>query len=256
MMLAVWGDFQIQEIIPKIEQAFSNWERVDAVPVNMPEVHYAFRSTVNQIQKDDINQSNVFLGHIGGMKNDPDYFALIVANEILGAPFTGRLFKNVRSRQGLAYSTFGHYSANYTYPGLFYVGCQTKSASTVKAIGAMLNEVRQMTLSEVTDEELAIAKESFLNAFVFHFDTQGEIIGRLMTYAYYDYPADFLQQIKENVEKVTKQDVLHVARKHFKPDAMQILVVGRTQDFDEPLSALGNVQEIDITIPEPDSRNK
>ena len=108
-----------------------------------------------------------------------------------------------------------------------------------------------MMESEVTNEELALAKDSFLNSFVFNFDTTGEIVNRLMTYEYYGYPADFLLQIKQNVEKVTKEDVLRVARKHLKPDQVQILAVGRPDDFDEPLSTLGPVNEIDITIPTP-----
>ena len=203
------------------------------------------------IRKDDVNQSNIYLGHIGGLRSDPDYFALIVMNRILGGGFTSRLFRNVRSREGLAYSVFGSYSANYDYPGEFYVGCQTKSESTVKAIRAMLREVEKMKDSEVTDEELALAKDSFLNSFVFNFDTTGEIVNRLMTYEYYGYPSDFLMKIKQNVEKVTKADVLHVARKHLKPDQVQILAVGRPDDFDEPLSTLGPVNEIDITIPTP-----
>jgi predicted Zn-dependent peptidase len=169
----------------------------------------------------------------------------------LGGGFTGRLFKNVRSREGLAYSVFGAYSANFEYPGEFYVGCQTKSGSTVYAIQAMLKEVQKMQEAEVTDEELALAKDSFLNSFVFNFDTKAEIVNRLVTYEYYGYPSDFLQKTKESVEKVTKADVLRVARKHLKPDTVQILAVGRPQDFDQPLSTFGPVNEIDITIPPP-----
>jgi zinc protease len=206
---------------------------------------------VNLVRKGDVNQSNIYLGHIGGLMSDPDYFALIVMNRILGGGFTGRLFKNVRSREGLAYSVFGAYSANYKYPGEFYVGCQTKSESTVHAIQAMIREIEKMQESEVTDEELALAKDSFLNSFVFRFDSEGEIVNRLMTYEYFGYPADFLLKIKANVEKVTKADVLRVARKHLQPDKLQILAVGRPDDFDEPLSVLGPVNEIDITIPPP-----
>ncbi|HUV63304.1 MAG TPA: insulinase family protein, partial [Sedimentisphaerales bacterium] len=143
------------------------------------------------------------------------------------------------------------YSANYDHPGEFYVGCQTKSESTVYAIRVMLKEVEKMQEAEVTDEELALAKDSFLNSFVFNFDAKGEVVNRLMTYEYYGYPADFLQKTKQNVEKVTKADVLRVARKHLQPDKVQILAVGRPDDFDEPLSALGPVSEIDITIPPP-----
>jgi predicted Zn-dependent peptidase len=250
-MLAVWGDFDTKEMIAKIEQVFENWEKVDLHFPKVPEVKYEFRKTVNVIRKDDVNQSNVYLGHIGGLRSDPDYFALIVMNRILGGGFTSRLFRNVRSREGLAYSVFGAYSANYDYPGEFYVGCQTKSESTVYAIRAMLREVEKMRESEVTDEELALAKDSFLNSFVFNFDTRGEVVNRLMTYEYYGYPADFLLQIKENVEEVSKADVLRVAKKHLKPDEVQILAVGRPQDFGEPMSSLGAVNEIDITIPAP-----
>ncbi|MCJ7674552.1 MAG: insulinase family protein, partial [Sedimentisphaerales bacterium] len=256
--LAVWGDFDAEQMTKKIEEAFKAWDKADAKPAvpsaalraGVPQVRYEFRPTVNVIQKEEMNQSCICLGHIGGMMNDPDYFALVVMNEILGGSFTSRLFKNVRSRMGLAYAVFGVYSADYDHPGVFYVGCQTKSKSTAQAIRAMSEEVKKITEAEVTDEELALAKESYLNSFVFNFDSRAEIVRRLMIYHYFGYPEDFLQKTKDNVEKVTKADVLRVARKHLQPDKMQILAVGRPQDFDEPLSVFGQVREIDITIPQ------
>ncbi|UCG46251.1 MAG: insulinase family protein [Phycisphaerales bacterium] len=251
VMLAVCGDFNTREMVTKIEEVFKKWERREVLVPAVPEVRYEFRPTVNVVRKDDINQSNIYLGHIGGLMSDPDYFALVIMNRILGAGFTSRLFKNIRSREGLAYSVFGNYSANFDHPGLFYVGCQTKSGATVRAIRAMTDEVRKITETEVTDEELDLAKDSYLNSFVFNFDTRREIVNRLMTYAYFGYPPDFLQRTKSNVEKVTKADVLRAARKHLVPDKMQVLAVGRPDDFDEPLSVLGSVNEIDITIPPP-----
>jgi len=251
MMLAVWGDFDAQEMIAKIEKAFAGWQRIDLEFPDKPAVDYDWQSTVNLVNKPDLNQSNIYLGHIGGTMDDPDYFALTVLNQILGGGFTGRLFKNVRSRQGLAYSVFGRYSSSFDHPGMFYVGCQTKSESTVQAIKAMKAEVRKITEAQVDDEELAVAKDSYLNSFVFNFDSKSEVVGRLMTYEYYGYPADFLQKTKESVEKVTKADILRVARAHLKPETMQILVVGKPDDFDEPLTIFGDVQEIDVTIPAP-----
>jgi len=251
IMLAVCGDFDTDEMIKKIDSAFRDWRKADLNIPDTPQIDYKFRKTVNQIRKEDVNQSNIYLGHVGGLMSDPDYFALVVMNKILGGGFTGRLFKNVRSREGLAYSVFGSYSANFDYPGEFYVGCMTKSESTVYAIRAMLREVEKMRESEVTDEELDLAKESFLNSFVFNFDTKSEIVARRMLYEYFGYPADFLQKTKENVEKVTKTDVLRVAQRHLKPDAVQILVVGRPENFDQPLSTLGETNEINITIPPP-----
>ncbi len=250
-MMAVWGDFKTEQMVTKVTGAFKDWPEGDVELPPVPQVKYEFQSTANVVTKQDMNQSIIRLGHIGGVMSDPDYFALMVMNEILGSGFTSRLFKNVRSRQGLAYSVFGVYSADFDHPGMFYVGSQTKLGSTVHSINAMVDEVRKMTQEEVTNEELALAKDSFLNSFVFNFESRGQIVSRLMTYVYYGYPEDFLQKTKDNVEKVTKADVLRVAKKHLRPDKVQILVVGKPEEFDKPLSTLGEVKTIDITIPTP-----
>ena len=251
MMLAVWGDFDTQEMIARIEKAFDGWAKIDLDLPPAPEVDYTWRATVNLVARGDLNQSNIYIGHIGGRMNDPDYAALTLMNHILGGGFTGRLFKNVRSRQGLAYSVFGTYATRYDRPGVFSMGCQTKSESTVHAIEAIREEARKMTQEEVTDEELELAKDSYLNSFVFNFDSTGQIISRLMTYEYYGYPPDFLQQTRERIEKVTKADILKAAQAHLRPDALQILVVGRPDDFGRPLAALGGVRSIGVTIPPP-----
>ena len=247
MMLAVWGDFDTDGMIAMLQKVFGEWEKADTEIPAVPEVKYEYRPTVNLVRKDDINQACILLGHIGGLMSDPDYFTLVVMNLALN----NRVYKNVRSREGLAYSAYGDYGADYDHPGVFWVSCQTKSEATVYATRAMIAEVRKITESEITDEELALAKEGFLNSFVFNFESKGGIVERLMTYEYFGYPADFLQKTKTNVEKVTKADILRVARKHLHPDKLQILAVGRPDDFDEPLSVLGSVNEIDITIPPP-----
>ena len=247
-MLGVWGDFDTDEMVTKISDVFGGWKKAGFQRPELPGVDYTFDSSVNFIRKDDINQSTVVLGHIGGVMDNPDYFALRVMNDILSGGFSGRLFRNVRSEQGLAYAVFGIYSANYTYPGIFYVACMTKSETTAQAIRSLRHEVERMKTDEITEEELNLAKESFLNSFVFNFDTRREIINRQMTYEYYGYPQDFLEKTKTEVEKVTVEDVKRVAREYLQPDKVRLVVVGNDQDFDEPLSAFGEVNEIDVTI--------
>jgi predicted Zn-dependent peptidase len=134
---------------------------------------------------------------------------------------------------------------------MFTVGCQTKSESTLQAISAMTAELKKIRESEVTQEELKLAKESFMNSFVFNFDTEGEIVSRILTYEYYGYPADFLMKMRDQIEKVTAADILRAARTHIHPDKLQILVVGNPNEFDKPLSILGQVRTIDTTIPAP-----
>jgi zinc protease len=211
MMAAVWGDLATRRWSARRE-GLQGWEKFDARFIRCR------RSTKNARQREPRGPSRpesvqIFLGHFGGLRNDPDYFSLVVIEPVLGGGFTGRLFKNVRSRQGLAYSVFGAYGVDYAHPGMLSLGCQTKSESTVQAIQSILSEVEKMRQAEVADEELETAKESFLNSFVFNFDSGGEVVTRLLTYEYYGYPADILFLTAIAVEMVTKADGARVARK-------------------------------------------
>jgi len=246
--IAVWGDFKSADMVNKIKTALAKWKKGVLSTQPWPKVSYDYKYTVNFIDKPDVNQSNIMLGHIGGLMNNPDYPALNIMNFILSFE---RMFKRIRTDEGLAYSVWGDYGASYIYPGTFSCGAQTKSQSTVYAIDIMLKELKKITEQEVSDEELAKAKDGYLNSYVFNFESKSQIVNRLMTYAYYGYPLDFTERLKAGVEKVSKADVLRVAKKYLQPDKVQILVVGKKEDFDKPLSTLGAVNVIDITIPAP-----
>ncbi len=247
-LMAVWGDFKAADMVAKLKSVLGAWKKGKPSVPPWPKVDYEFNSTVNYIDKPDVNQTNVIMGHIGGLMNNPDLPALYLMNQILSFE---RMFKRVRTDEGLAYNVWGSYGASYVYPGSFSCGVQTKSQSTVYAIGIMLQELKKITEQEVTDAELAKAKDGYLNSYVFEFESKSQVVNRMMTLAYYGYPADFTEKLKQGVEKVTKADVLRVARKYIRPDKVQILVVGKKEDFDKPLSTLGPVNVIDIAIPAP-----
>ena len=247
-LLAVWGDFDSAALKAALNKTLGAWKSGTVAVPAWPEVKYEDRFTVNFIDKPDVNQSNIMLGHIGGLMNNPDFPALTVMNSILSFD---RMFKKIRTDEGLAYSVWGAYASRLDFPGTFSCGAQTKSQSTVYAIDLMIKEMKRLATEEVTDQELAKAKNQYLNSFIFRFDSRAKIINRMLNYAYFGYPMNFSEQVKSGVEKVTKADVLRVARKYLKPDKVQILVVGKASDFDKPLSALGEVRTIDITIPPP-----
>ena len=249
--IALWGDFDAEAMGDKIRATFEDWEaepgfkRPEPPAVDAPQGR-----AIYTIEKDDVTQSTVLIGHVGEVTLEhPDYFPLIVMNEILGGGFSSRLFQRVRSDLGLAYAVFGNYSADYETPGTFYSGTFTKSPTTVKAAQAMLAVIEGMKEQTPTDEEMRLAKDAFLNSFVFNFDTKAEVLNRQMTYAYYGYPDDFIQQIKAGVERVEAEDVQRVARQYLHPDGAKILVLGNSDDFDEPVRSLGDAEPIDITIP-------
>ena len=100
-------------------------------------------------------------------------------------------------------------------------------------------------------EELAKAKDSILNSFIFRFDSKEKVLWERMTYENYGYPADFLERYRAGIEKVTQADVARVAQKYMHKDKLALLVVGKAADFDRPLSTFGPVTTLDISIPEP-----
>jgi zinc protease len=255
IMLAVWGDFDTESMKTKIEKALGGWPsaKLDLPPV--PQADPNLKPTISLVKKEDVNQSNIRIGHAAGRLDDPDFFAAdVMATVLCSGGFSSRMTRHIRSEMGLAYGASGDWSAGYDHDGMFYVAVGTKSESTTKAIEAVLKEIRDIREKEVTDEELKIAKESILNNFIFNFEEVGQVIGRVMTYEYYGYPADFLEKYRNNVEKVTKADVLKVAQRRLQPASLGVLVVGKDTDFDKPLTTLayagGQVKTVDVAIHE------
>jgi zinc protease len=262
VILSVWGDFDVEAMEEKIRAQFGDWTAPEGFEPPTPPTPDADREySVNFVQKSDVNQSTVYMGHPGEITRDnEDYASITIMNEVLTAPFTGRLFDTVRSEKGLAYSVGGQYTAGYNRPGRFFAAVFSKSPSTVEATEATMAEVKRMKTDAPTQEELSLAKDSYLNSFVFNFDTEREILSRRATYEYYNYPADFLEQTKTEIENVTANDVVSVAKEYLHPDESHILIVGNGNQFSEDLSALtrdGTVDTLDISIPkEPPSAGR
>lgn len=251
MQLAIWGDVRKDDIVAKVNQYFGDWAKGNVPVPQPPKVDYAYESRVYFVNKEDVNQTNILIGHIGGYMTDPDYPALIVMNNVLGGSFASRLFNNVRSKEGLAYAVGGAYTASITYPGAFYSFASTKSETTGKAIKEIINQIKSMQTLPPSPAEMSIGRDGYLNSFVFNFDDRSELISRMMTYDFYGLPEDYLAKEKSAVEKVTAADVVAAAKKNIHSDELKIVVIGKGSDFETPLDqlGLGPVDTLDITIP-------
>jgi len=250
MILGIEGDFDSTKMKSLIEQTFGKWKaNPNFKKPQLPEVSQAKMGGVFFVNQPQLTQSNVLIGHIGGKFNNPDYPELDVMNGLLNG-FGGRLFNEVRSRQGLAYSVYGYWSSRFDYPGMFISGGQTRSDATVQFIKAIQQEIKKIQTQPVTPQELAFAKESTLNSFVFNFQDPAQTLSRLMRYEYYGYDKDFLFSYQKQVENTTAEDVLRVAKEYLKPENLVFLVVGNQTDINPPLTRLASrVTPIDITIP-------
>jgi zinc protease len=249
IMVGISGDFDSSAMEQKLRQAFESWERAPvpgppAIQFHEPQPKVYF------IAKEDVNQSEIRMVSLGIERNNPDYFTVEVMNEVLGGGFSSRLFKAIRTEKGLAYSVGGGLGASFDHPGTFSIGMGTKSSSTVDAIQALRTELGNMLTHPATAEEVKEAKDSILNRFIFNFDSKSKVLGERMLYEFYGYPADFLERYRGGIEKTTPADVDRVAHKYIHADQFAVLVVGNDKEFVKPLSTLGPVTPIDISIPE------
>jgi zinc protease len=250
MIIGVVGDFDAKAMEARLRRAFASWPRGPAAPlasIPIPDP----KPGVYFIAKDDVSASTIRMVDLGVTMKNPDYFAIEVFNQFFGGAFGSRLFNEVRSKKGLAYAVWGAIGASYSKPGVTSLGVGTKSASTAAAIDALREEIDRLKTSPATPEELARAKSAILNSFVFRFDSSEKILEQRMTYELFGYPADFLERYRAGVEAATREDLARVADKYLRKQRLAILVVGKAADFDRPLSSLGEVTTLDITIPPP-----
>jgi zinc protease len=255
MILGVVGDFEAKKMRSLIQAKLGNWRRNPQITKpQLPKVSAANAGGVFFVNQPQLTQSSVLLGHLGGRFDSPDYAALDVLNSVFNG-FGGRLFNEVRSRQGIAYSVYGQWSPRFDYPGIFIAGGQTRSDATVQFVKSLQAEIKRIQAEPVTAKELAFAKESTLNSFVFNFQDPSQTLSRLMRYEYYGYPSDFLFRYQKAVAATTAADVQRVAKQYLKPDNLVTLVVGNQTTIQPPLTALAKqVTPIDVTIPSPQNQ--
>ena len=250
--LALWGDFDSAAMKTKIEKLFADWTvKGEKIP-EFPEVAASATPGTFLAAKGGTAQTFFAMGELGGMFNDKDYAALEIMANILGGGAQSRLFQQVRTRMGKAYSIDAAWNAHYDHPGLLEISGSTQNFSTVETIRAVQKEVQRMRESEVSEDELKAAKETVLNSLVFAFDTRAKTLARMMTYDYYGYPMDFLQQYQKALAEVTRADVLRVSQAHLDPSHFNMVVVGNPDTFGQHLEILGQpVTPISLAIKPP-----
>lgn len=250
ILLGIAGDFDPAAMEAKLRSVLGSWPRAQAAPPAKL-VFTPPRAGVYFVAKDDVNQSNIQFVQLGITRKNPDHYAIEVMNEILGGGFSARLFSNVRSKKGLAYSVRGAVGIGWDTPAVYRLWMGTASKNTVKAVQALKEEVDGMLKNPPNAVELERAKESILNSFIFRFDSKAKILQEQLRLEFYGYPADYYEKFPAEISKVTLDDVKRVAQKYLNPSGFALLVVGKSAEFDSPLSTLGQVTTLDVSIPPP-----
>ena len=203
IVLGLVGDFRTEEALRLVRAAFGDWPR--GPQAKAPETPFRTQPTpgVFWVDKSDVAQSNLLIGHLGLLKSHPDFYAVEVLNQILSGSFASRLVNEVRTRKGLAYSVDGRVASDWDHPGIAYLFATTKTATTGAGIQALLDEARGLSARPPSIEEVDKAKQGILGSFIFNVDAKREVLAQQLNLEFFGYPLDWLSRYRAGIEALT-----------------------------------------------------
>ena len=226
-VLAVSGDFDTKQMLAKLDKALAEWPNRDVRIPDPPKPEFTPVPGLYMVDKKDVNQGRVSMGHLGVAISNPDHLALGVMNGILGGNgFSSRILERVRSDEGLAYSAASAFQAGTYYEGTFSVSFQSKSPSVAQAIAIVNEEIERLRTTKVSAEELSTAIGHAVEALPLRFASPGLKAAQFANDYYSKLPEDYWQKYSSRVGAVTADEIQRVARTYLHPDKLAILAVG------------------------------
>ncbi|MDD4004405.1 MAG: pitrilysin family protein [Elusimicrobiaceae bacterium] len=240
--IAVAGDFDPAEMAALLSLLFSGWGGKAVPPPEAPAPSSSGTRHVFYIKKPVAN-APVVVVQAGPQRNSPDQYAWQVLNQILGGyGMSSRLFEEVRTKRGLAYSVFGE-TLEFERGGALLVYAGTKNKTVPETIKAVLAQLDMIGRAGVSDEELARAKNNLVSSCIFQFASPIAALRERIRLAYFGYPPDYPEKYAASIGAVTKTGVLDAAQR-LNPESAKILVVGDENLFSAPLTEFGAVTEL------------
>ncbi|WHZ24436.1 MAG: zinc protease [Nitrospira sp.] len=224
-ILVIVGDLTQEQAATLVQNHFGSWKKGTTSSSILKKPTPLDRKMVQLIEK-DLTQSTIVLGHTGISRSNPDYYAVTVMNYILGAGgFSSRLMDSIRDKQGLAYGIMSQFDTRLM-PGAFLINLQTRTDVTNQAITGVLTEIKGIRDAPVTDQELSEAKSFIIGSFPLRVDSSAKLANVLAQVEFYNLGLDYFTQYPKAIEKVTKDDVLRVAKQYLDPQHYALVVVG------------------------------
>jgi zinc protease len=228
-LLAIAGDIDKGEMKGMAEEMFGKWQRPSGF--GTPAVPQPRRQgfSIEKFVSVAKEQVNVFIGHLGITRNNPDYYALLVMDTILGSSpgFTSRIPRILRDEQGLAYSTFSNITSSAGLdPGRFIAYIGTAPENLDRAVSGLRSEIARIVEGGVTAEELEAAELYLTGSFVFHFQRNSQIAEFLVEAEIYGLGFDYLEKYPGLIRSLSVEDVNHATRRHIDPQNLTTVIVG------------------------------
>lgn len=240
--LGISGDITLEEALAVLDKYFGDWQRGEMAELGVPEAAGASGGTYYLIPR-DIDQTKVIMGHFAPTITSRDYLPLLLGNRIFGAGGIGtsRLWKEVRSDRGLAYRVRSSFNFGLVAPGSFTISVGTKTSTAIQAIQLVKSELNRLIEEGITEAELRLAKDYYINSYPFDFSRGISIVRRRMLNDYRGLPPEFIYTYPDLISDVTVDEINEAIRRHVHPDSLITVVVGNRNALEPALAEIGEV---------------
>ncbi|MBX7053642.1 MAG: insulinase family protein [Pyrinomonadaceae bacterium] len=242
-MFIVVGDVKRDELIAEISELFGDWPPGTVAPGAFPPPPKRDARTVTIVDRPGSAQSNIVISNLGVPREHPDYFPLIVMNQVLGAGASSRVFMNLREEKGYTYGAYTRLDFK-KLAGEAEATAEVRSAVTGDSLKEFFYELERIRVDKVGDDELADAKNFLTGVFPIRAETQEGLTNLIVNQHLYGLPEDYLQTYRDHIEAVTVDDVLRVAREHIRPDEMAVVIVGDAEEVLPQAAPYGTLVEV------------
>ncbi len=244
LVIAISGDTKTDDIIKKLNNHLSAFNQAQTLPA-VPDQIKTAKPGLYGVNKADVTQSRVSVGHPGIKRGNKDELAILVMNDILGGGgFTSRITSRVRSDEGLAYSAGSYFSRPSFYQGFFRVYYQSKNKSVAYALKIVLEEINNIRNNKVSAKELNIAKQSINSRLGNIFRNADAKVLRFVFDDLTHVKADYWSTYETKVMELSEDSIQSAAKHYLHPDKMRILVVGALDEVKKGDGEHGTLEEV------------
>jgi predicted Zn-dependent peptidase len=237
--LVVIGDVKLKDVKKLVTKLFSPWVKAKA-----PQLSYTVPSNPQYTQINFVDMPNAVQSEISVVNkvnlklSDPDYFPVIVANQILGGDFNSYLNMNLREAHGWTYGARSSVGTSKYGESKFKANSQVRNTVTDSAVVEFLKEIKRIRTEKVTEETLNNVKAGYVGKFVMQVEKPQTVARYALNIETEGLPADFYENFIKNIQAVTAEDVTRVMNKYVLEDNLRIIITGKGADVIPALEKL------------------
>jgi zinc protease len=242
-VLLVSGDVERAQLLEQVERLFGGWQPGEVSKPEFPAPPGRNERTAYLVDRPGSAQTNILVANASIKRTDPDYFAVLVMHTILGGNASARLFMNLREEKGYTYGAYTQLDAR-RLAGSFRVTTEVRNEVTGASLKEIFYELERVRSEDVSDKELTDAKTYLTGIFPIRLETQEGLIDQLVQIRMHDLPDDYLLTYRDQIQRVTKQDVRRAAERYVTPDRAAVVVVGDGAQIREQVAPfVGRVED-------------